>query len=130
MYINKQQEITAPWLCLLRLAVFGSNACCNQNHHPCLPLGLQVTLTWETFVHIRLKKSYILQKKSKLRVIEYLVDSLDACFSLNFLVWNIVLLSFNARTYLQLPLWQYGADNVYLLVLSSWKVNIAETSLL
>ena len=31
-----------------------------------------------------------------------------------------------ARTYLQLPLWQWGAGNVYLLVLSSWKVNIAE----
>ena len=31
-----------------------------------------------------------------------------------------------ARTYLQLPLQQWGAGNVYLLVLSSWKVNIAE----
>jgi hypothetical protein len=31
-----------------------------------------------------------------------------------------------ARTYLQLPLRQWGAGNVYLLVLSSWKVNIAE----
>ena len=31
-----------------------------------------------------------------------------------------------ARTYLQLPLWQWGAGNVYLLVLFSWKVNIAE----
>ena len=31
-----------------------------------------------------------------------------------------------AWTYLQLPLWQWGASNVYLLVLSSWKVNIAE----
>jgi hypothetical protein len=31
-----------------------------------------------------------------------------------------------ARTYLQLPLRQWGASNVYLLVLSSWKVNIAE----
>ena len=31
-----------------------------------------------------------------------------------------------ARTYLQLPLGQWGAGNVYLLVLSSWKVNIAE----
>ncbi len=30
------------------------------------------------------------------------------------------------RTYLQLPLRQWGAGNVYLLVLSSWKVNIAE----
>ena len=30
------------------------------------------------------------------------------------------------RTYLQLPLLQCGAGNVYLLVLSSWKVNIAE----
>ena len=28
--------------------------------------------------------------------------------------------------YLQLPLRQWGAGNVYLLVLSSWKVNIAE----
>jgi hypothetical protein len=31
-----------------------------------------------------------------------------------------------ARTYLQLPLQQCGAGNVYFLVLSSWKVNIAE----
>ena len=32
----------------------------------------------------------------------------------------------NAPTYVQLPLRQWGAGNVYLLVLSSWKVNIAE----
>jgi len=48
----------------------------------------------------------------------------------------IVNLSFNtifhmanwvrAGTYLQLPLWQWGAGNVYLFVLSSWKVNFAE----
>ena len=31
-----------------------------------------------------------------------------------------------ARTYLQLPFWQWGTGNIYLLVLSSWKVNIAE----
>ena len=31
-----------------------------------------------------------------------------------------------AQTYLQLPLQQWGAGNVYLLVLSGWKVNIAE----
>ena len=31
-----------------------------------------------------------------------------------------------AKTYPQLPLRQQGAGNVYLLVLSSWKVNIAE----
>ena len=31
-----------------------------------------------------------------------------------------------ARTYLQHSLWQWGASNVYLLVLSSLKVNIAE----
>ena len=31
-----------------------------------------------------------------------------------------------ARTHLQLPLRQWGASNIYLLVLSSWKVNIAE----
>ena len=31
-----------------------------------------------------------------------------------------------ARAYLQLPLRQWGAGNVYLLLLSSWKVNIAE----
>ena len=30
------------------------------------------------------------------------------------------------QMYLQLPLRQWGAGNVYLLVLSSWKVNIAE----
>ena len=33
---------------------------------------------------------------------------------------------YTARTYLQLPLQQWGGGNVYLLVLSSWKVNIAE----
>ena len=31
-----------------------------------------------------------------------------------------------ARTFLQLPLRQQGAGNVYFLALSSWKVNIAE----
>ena len=35
-------------------------------------------------------------------------------------------MALNAWTYLQLPLRQWGAGNVYLLVLSSWKVNIAE----
>jgi hypothetical protein len=35
-----------------------------------------------------------------------------------------------AGTYLQLPLRQWGAGNVYLLVLSSWKVNIAENGVL
>ena len=34
-----------------------------------------------------------------------------------------------AWTYLQLPLQQLGTGNVYLLVLSSWKVNIAEIPL-
>ena len=33
---------------------------------------------------------------------------------------------YQARKYLQLPLQQWGDDNVYLLLLSSWKVNIAE----
>ena len=32
----------------------------------------------------------------------------------------------HARTYLQLPLQQWGAGNVYLSVLSSWKVNIVK----
>ena len=32
----------------------------------------------------------------------------------------------NACTYLQLPLQQWGTGNVYLLVLSNWKGNIAE----
>ena len=31
-----------------------------------------------------------------------------------------------AQMYLQIPLRQWGAGNVYLLVLSSWKVNIAK----
>ena len=35
-------------------------------------------------------------------------------------------LSHLAQTYLQLPLRQWGAGNVYLLVMSSWKVNIAK----
>ena len=33
------------------------------------------------------------------------------------------------RMYLQLPLRPWGAGNVYLFVLSSWKVNIAENSI-
>ena len=37
-----------------------------------------------------------------------------------------MLFTVKARTYLQIPLWQWGAGNVYLLVLSSWKVNVAE----
>ena len=41
-----------------------------------------------------------------------------------------VLVAVTAGTYLQLPLGQLGASNVYLLVLSSWKVNIAENPLL
>ena len=32
----------------------------------------------------------------------------------------------HAQTYLQLPLWQWRAGIFYLLVLSSWKENIAE----
>ena len=32
-------------------------------------------------------------------------------------------------TYLQLPLRQWGVGNVYLLVLSSWKLNIAENAI-
>ena len=38
----------------------------------------------------------------------------------------VLIVIYFARTYLQLPLRQWGAGNVYLLVLSSWKVNIAE----
>ena len=34
-----------------------------------------------------------------------------------------------AQMYLQLPLRQWGAGNVYLLVLSSLKINIAENSI-
>ena len=43
-------------------------------------------------------------------------------------LWDepIVELSAKVRTYLQLPLLQWGAGNVYLLVLSSKKVNIAK----
>jgi hypothetical protein len=43
---------------------------------------------------------------------------------------NLILFSLddndNAQTYLQLPLRQRGAGNVYLLVFSSRKINIAE----
>ena len=42
-------------------------------------------------------------------------------------VYKVTLgIDYFAWTYLQLPLWQWGAGNVYLLVLSSWEVNIAE----
>ncbi len=50
------------------------------------------------------------------------IAQLQAINSSSMGIFNIVL----ARTYLQLPLRQWGAGNVYLLVLSSWKVNIAE----
>ena len=39
------------------------------------------------------------------------------------------ILAIKARTYLQLALQQWGVSNVYLLVLSSWKVNIAENTI-
>ena len=39
---------------------------------------------------------------------------------------HLISLPDQAQTYLQLPLQQSGAGNVYLLVLSSRKVNIAE----
>ena len=42
---------------------------------------------------------------------------------------SVVVVPILAQTYLQLPLRQWGAGNVYLLVLSSWKVNIAENSI-
>ena len=42
------------------------------------------------------------------------------------LIWVWKLLQGMAWTYLQLPLRQWDASNVYLLVLSIWKVNIAE----
>ena len=45
-------------------------------------------------------------------------------FPLKYLNQNIF--GIKARTYLQLPLRQWGASNVYLLVLFSWKVNIAK----
>ena len=35
-------------------------------------------------------------------------------------------MNYQARTYLQLLIRQWGVDNVYLLVLFSWKANIAE----
>ena len=35
----------------------------------------------------------------------------------------------SARMYLQLSLRQWGAGNVYLFVLSSWKVNIAKNTI-
>jgi hypothetical protein len=42
-------------------------------------------------------------------------------------LWYIFLLCWhNAQTYLQLSLWQWEAGNVYLVVLSIWKVNIAK----
>ena len=42
------------------------------------------------------------------------------------LVGSLQFMAALARKYLQLPLRQWGVGNVYLLVLSSWKVNIAE----
>ena len=46
--------------------------------------------------------------------------------SMNF---HILLSGDPALTYLQLPLWQWGAGNIYLLVLSSWKVTLLKTPL-
>ena len=39
------------------------------------------------------------------------------------MLWNPAV---NAQTYLQLPLRLWGGGNIYLFVLSSWKVNITE----
>ena len=39
---------------------------------------------------------------------------------------HLAVLVLHAQTYLQLPLWQWGASSNYLLVFSSWKLNIAE----
>ena len=48
-------------------------------------------------------------------------------FEIVFELWMLQPFNFGfAWMYLQLPLRQWGAGNVYLLVLSSWKVNIAE----
>ena len=43
-------------------------------------------------------------------------------------VYKKTTLGDSARTYLELPLQQWGAGNVYILVLSSWKVKV-KTSL-
>ena len=39
---------------------------------------------------------------------------------------KVIDIKYCARTFLQIPLRQWGAGNVYLLVLSSWKVNIVK----
>ena len=58
-------------------------------------------------------------------ILEHYVLILD-CNSNYLALYSILFFDTNARTYLQLPIRQWGAGNVYLLVLSSWKVNIAE----
>ena len=45
---------------------------------------------------------------------------------IQFLLVHIELKGYTAQLSLQLPSLQWGAGNVYLLVLSSWKVNIAQ----
>ena len=73
------------------------------------PLTLFCTQIWQYGViqHITAKVIYFKNYK----------NSNESC---TFVVCDL------ARTYLQLPLRQWGAGNVYLLVLFSWKVNIAE----
>ena len=58
----------------------------------------------------------------------FLTNELPPSITLDF-AWQKIMVApllNSARTYLQLQLRQWGAGNVYLLVLSSWKVNIAE----
>jgi hypothetical protein len=47
-------------------------------------------------------------------------------YFLTLTVYSEMPISAHAQTYLQLPLRQWGAGNDYLLVLFSWKVNIAQ----
>ena len=82
-------------------------------------------------VHIWLeKKNIIMRFKNKGSVINPNAILIYDFFSI---IWycvckilNLIFPAHKARTNLQLPLRQWGARNVYLLVLSSWKVNIAE----
>ena len=58
--------------------------------------------------------------------LEHMNVPLGSKFNLSICQKNQTNCTWPECTYLQLPLLQWGAGNVYLLVLSSWKVNIAE----
>ena len=83
---------------------------------------LPIICTWQLFLYFSYQNTQILSNLEKKNYYHKRPGttqwSMKRHMSTHFL--------FTARTYLQVPLRQWGASNVYLLVLSSWKVNITK----